>query len=138
MSNLLTIKNCKQLLLVSLLMVSALLLSKFGISAAFAQGLGESSNPIPVLNESTGGQTSFKALAVNIVNYFLYFLGFVATVMIIYGGAQYVTAAGAQEKVDNAKKIITYAIIGMIVILLSYTIVNTVLQSGTPGGQPQS
>ena len=65
------------------------------------------------------------------VNYFLTFLGIVAVIMIIYGGITYVTAAGQDEGIGNAKKIIMYALVGIIIILLSFAIVNTILGAGT-------
>jgi len=56
--------------------------------------------------------------------------------MIIYGGFLYVSAAGNDEKIGKAKKIIMYAIVGIIVILLSFAIVNTVLVAGTGAAAP--
>ena len=58
-----------------------------------------------------------------IVNYFLGFLGFIAVIFLIYAGVLMVTSSGDQAKVDKAKKIITYAIIGIVIIILSWTIV---------------
>ena len=72
---------------------------------------------------------SFREVALTIINYFLGFLGLLAVIMIIYGGVTYVTSAGNDESVGNAKKIIMYALIGIIVILLSFVVVNTVLSA---------
>lgn len=85
------------------------------------------------ISAATGGEGSIRALALRIVNYFLTFLGIVAVMMIIFGGVTYITAAGKQESVDNAKKIILYALVGIIIILLSFAIVNTILGSATAG-----
>lgn len=76
---------------------------------------------------ATGGETDFKALAQTILDYFLGFLGFLSIIMIIYGGILYVTSAGNDTNVEKAKKILLYAIVGIILILLSVAIVNTVL-----------
>ena len=46
--------------------------------------------------------------------------------MIIYGGIQYTTSAGDSGKVTNAKNTILYAIVGLIVSILAYAIVNFV------------
>ena len=91
--------------------------------------ISPSDNPQSVAS-ATGGQGSIRQLALQIVNFFLGFLGIVAVMMIIYGGFLYVTAAGNDEKVGQAKKIIMYAVIGIIIILVSFAIVNTVLQAG--------
>jgi len=40
-------------------------------------------------------------------------------------------AGGKQESVDNAKKIILYSLVGIIIVLLSFAIVNTVLGAAT-------
>jgi lysylphosphatidylglycerol synthetase-like protein (DUF2156 family) len=83
---------------------------------------------------ATGGEGSIRALVLKIVNYFLTFLGIVAVLMLIYAGVTYVTAGGEQDKVDSAKKIIMYALVGIIIILLSFAIVNTVLGAASGGG----
>ncbi|MBT3864925.1 hypothetical protein HOE67_04155 [Candidatus Peregrinibacteria bacterium] len=126
-----TKKMLKQGLLVLALMAGAIALFNFG-PIAFADLINPSDQP-DVLRSATGGEGSIRSLALRIVNYFLTFLGIVAVMMIIFGGVTYVTAAGKQESIDNAKKIILYAILGIIVILLAFAIVNTVLGAATGG-----
>ena len=114
-----------------LLTVSGLLI--FNVATVGAQGgslIDTTDNP-DVVAGATGDATSFRILAKRIVDYFLTFLGFIAVLMIIYGGILYVTAAGEQEKIDTAKKILMYAAVGIIVILLSFAIVNTIIGAGT-------
>ncbi len=57
--------------------------------------------------------------------------------MIIIGGLRYVVSGGNATAVTAAKNTILYAIVGVIVALLAYAIINFVLQSftgGTGGG----
>lgn len=61
------------------------------------------------------------------LNVFLGLVGIVAVAFLIYGGVQYITAAGDDSKAEKAKKTIMYAIIGLIVIGLSVIIVNFVI-----------
>ncbi len=103
------------------------------VPAVHAQGFISPTDNPGAISTATGGQGSFRQLALTIVNFFLTFLGLIAVVMIIYGGFLYVTAAGNQEKIESAKKIIMYAVIGIVVILLSFAIVNTILGAGTGG-----
>lgn len=110
----------------------ALMMSSM-IPAVHAQGFISPTDNPQAISTATGGQGSFRQLALTIVNFFLTFLGLIAVVMIIYGGFLYVSAAGNQEKIESAKKIIMYAVIGIVVILLSFAIVNTVLGAGTGG-----
>ena len=64
-----------------------------------------------------------------IINVVLGVLGIVAVVIIILGGVQYTTSAGDPGKVKKAKDTILYGIVGLIVALLAFAIVNFVLSS---------
>ncbi|AKM82239.1 TPA: hypothetical protein DD449_04055 [Candidatus Berkelbacteria bacterium] len=44
-------------------------------------------------------------------------------IAIIYSGIMYITSGGDQTKAENAKKNLLWAIIGMFVILFSYTVI---------------
>ena len=56
-------------------------------------------------------------------------LGLAAVVVIVLGGVSYVTSAGDPGKVKKAKDTILYGIIGLVVALLAFAIVNFVLTS---------
>ena len=56
-------------------------------------------------------------------------LGLVAVVVIILGGVSYTTSAGDPGKVKKAKDTILYGIIGLVVAILAFAIVNFVLSS---------
>jgi hypothetical protein len=119
----------KQALLVFALMVGALsLLSVLPVAGAAI--LNPTDNPEAV-SGATGGETTLRGLILTIVNYFLGFLGLLAVIMVIYGGVTYVSSAGNEEAVGKAKKIIMYALIGIVIILLSFVLVRMVLGSGT-------
>lgn len=72
----------------------------------------------------------FRATVIAYINYFLAFLGLLAVAFIIYAGILMVTAAGDEEAVTKGKNIILYAAIGIIIILLAWTIVNFVIGVG--------
>lgn len=120
----------KQALLVFGLMVGALTVVSLLPGVAGAAILSPGDNPAEV-SAATGGESSLRQLVLTMVNYFLTFLGIVAVIMVIYGGITYVTAAGKDEQIGNAKKIIMYALIGIVIILLSFALVNTILGAGT-------
>jgi len=65
----------------------------------------------------------------------LYLAAPITVLTIAVAGLRYVTSHGNQEAIDKAKKTLEFAIIGLIVIMLSYTIVrvaiNTLLQTNT-------
>lgn len=66
-----------------------------------------------------------------VINFLLFFIGVISVIMIIYGGIQYSTSAGDSGKVTNAKNTILYAVVGLIVAILAYAIVNFVIESFT-------
>ncbi len=72
-----------------------------------------------------------------ITNTLLFVLGAISVIMIIVGGLRYVISGGNSTAVTAAKNTILYAIVGVIVALLAYAIINFVLTSfsgGTGGG----
>lgn len=64
-----------------------------------------------------------------IINVVLGVVGFVAVVMIIMGGISFITSQGDAAKVTRARNTILYGVIGLIVAILAFAIVNFVLTS---------
>ena len=62
-----------------------------------------------------------------IVRILLGFLGIIAILIMLYGGFVWLTAAGNEEKVGTAKKIITAGIMGLVIIFVSYAIAEFVI-----------
>ena len=56
-------------------------------------------------------------------------VGFVAVVILIYGGVQYTLSAGDSAKVKRAKDTIMYGVIGLVIAILAFAIVNFVISS---------
>jgi len=73
------------------------------------------------------GTADLETTVIRIVQWVLGFLGLVAVIMIIYGGVIWMTAGGNDEKVAKAKKIITRAVIGLIIVLISWAIVALIM-----------
>lgn len=65
----------------------------------------------------------------NVVFWLLVFAGVVALVLIIYSGIKFITSSGDQKQVEGARKILTYAILGLILILLSFAIVRFIAET---------
>jgi ABC-type polysaccharide transport system permease subunit len=59
-----------------------------------------------------------------LINTGLMFSGTVAFAFIVVAAYQLMTSAGDAKKVQGAKGTLTYAIIGLVIVLLSYFIVN--------------
>lgn len=78
-------------------------------------------------NELILGSKDIRTTVGAIINVALGFLGVVAVVIILIGGFKYMTAGGAQEKIDNARKYIISGIIGLVIILSAYAITTFVI-----------
>ena len=76
-----------------------------------------------------GNDTPLEEQITTIVNVMLFVLGAIAVIMIIIGGIRYATSNGDQANVKAAKDIILYAVIGLVVAILSYAIVTFVVGS---------
>ena len=64
-----------------------------------------------------------------ITDILLFLVGAIAVIMLIIGGIRYVISGGDQSQVTAAKNTILYAIIGIVVALLAYAIVQFVLSA---------
>lgn len=62
-----------------------------------------------------------------IVNWFLGLVGLLAAIVLIWGGIKYIISLGDEDSAAEAKKLILYAIVGLIVIGLAAVLVNFVI-----------
>src|SRR3989344_9681189 len=75
------------------------------------------------------GTQDIRTTIASIINVAMGLLGIVAVVIILLGGFKWMTAAGNEEKVDKAKKMIFAGIIGLAIILSAYAISRFVIES---------
>jgi hypothetical protein len=79
-----------------------------------------------------GGDNSKPLFGTNgiftgIINTALFIIGALSVIMLIYGGIRYTISMGDAKNVESAKNTIMYAIIGVVIALLAYAIVNFVI-----------
>ncbi|HMH70201.1 MAG TPA: hypothetical protein VK502_02285 [Candidatus Saccharimonadales bacterium] len=91
-----------------------------GGGAGCAQGEGQ--------GEDLFGPTGiFKT----ITNVLLFVIGAISVIMLIIGGIRYVVSGGDAGAVTSAKNTILYAVVGIVVAILAYALVNFVISSFT-------
>lgn len=76
-------------------------------------------------------------IVATITKYLLGVLGASAIIMFLYGGFMMVFSAGNEEKLKKSRSILVWAIIGITIVLSSYSILNyvfTKMLSSTDGG----
>ena len=96
---------------------------------AFAQSAAFFDNPKGGTAPNVAAQGTLGSNITTMINYFLGLLGLIAVGFLIFAGVMMVTAGGNDEQITKSKKIITYAVIGIVIILLSFTVVQFVTSS---------
>lgn len=66
--------------------------------------------------------SDLKVVFENIVGYALGMAGIVLFILLLVAGFKYITSGGDPKAVEGAKKTLTSAVIGLVVILISYLI----------------
>lgn len=70
---------------------------------------------------------SLENVVINIINAVVGALALVAVIFVIVGGVNYMTSAGDSGKLQKAKNTILYAVIGLVICVLAFAIVNFVI-----------
>lgn len=96
--------------------------------AGNAQGKDQATCLFGNEDESCEGNGIFKT----VTNVLLFIIGAVSVIMLIIGGIRYTVSAGDSSAVTAAKNTIMYAIIGIIVAILAFAVVNFVITSFVP------
>lgn len=135
-------RNLKIVLIVACLVVGVGLFAAHGVSA---QNLTTADTGIATVGTNLGlPATDIRLVIARIIRAVLGFLGIVAVLIILYGGFQYMTAGGNEEKVSDAKKILINGVIGLVIVLSAFSIASFVVsklvgattgvEQGTVGG----
>lgn len=82
-------------------------------------------------SQSLFGNGTDQGLFRTIANVLLFVIGAISVIMLIIGGIRYTTSNGDQTAVTNAKNTIMYAIIGLVIAILSWALVDFVVGSLT-------
>jgi hypothetical protein len=100
----------------------------------FSLVFAETVNPLEELKNVAQGsglpqETDVPLLIGRIIRIFLSFAGLILVVMIIAGGILWMTSGGEEEKIKKAKGLIQSAVIGLAIVILSYTIAYFVIEA---------
>ena len=71
--------------------------------------------------------SDFAKIVENTLLWVLGIAGSIALFMLIVGGIMYITSGGDEQKVATAKKIFNFTVVGLILILLSYSVIKTLV-----------
>ena len=118
------------LMIVAILFVALFAFLAIDVSATFAQAAD-----LADVGEAAGLQeTSLFSVIGTTIGVFLSILGVIFLILVIYAGFLWMTAAGNDEKVAKAKRILIQAVIGLIITLSAFAITNFVVNALTGEG----
>jgi hypothetical protein len=119
---------------VSVILASLLALPviAFGVTTLVADSASAQLNLESGINSAKGtgapdNVTEDDGLIKKVVNLLLWAIGIISVIMIIIGGIRYATSNGDSNQVTAAKNTIMYAVIGLVIAIFAYAIVNFVL-----------
>lgn len=118
--------------LFGLLALQCLALSPMAIAPARAEGvnLWDDNNVANAAFSNIGfSRKDPREIVANIIKILLGFLGTIAVVLIIYAGFLWMTAGGKPDNTKKAKDIMSAAVTGLVIILISYGITLFVTQA---------
>jgi len=99
------------------------------VPVAFAQTtsssdlVGTMEGPAQAMQSTAGfGEFSLNSIIAAIIKIILSFLAIIFLVLLIFSGYRWMTAAGNEEAVTKAKHTIKTSIIGLVIVLMAYSI----------------
>lgn len=108
-----------------------------GIGANEVSNLGQNAGITFGLAGGKGAATTVQDAVIRVLELLLQLVGIVALAIFLWGGFRYLTSLGDETKAAAAKKIILYAVIGMLIIggsLLLLSVVGELLTGQNPVG----
>ena len=107
----------------------AFLVMPFLAYAQSAVSTGLSGSGMTSVFGTTGlnSSQSLSDLIVNVIRIMLLFAGAIAVFFVIVGGYQYIASGGNEETAEKGRKTLINAIIGIIVVVLAYAIINVIV-----------
>lgn len=111
-----------------------LLTVMFLFSPVLVLGQGIPSQIVPASCNGIGGCKSVCDIALvaqNLLNTGIFIAVFLSAILFAYAGWEAVTAGGNAEKMGNARKIFTNVLVGLIIILAGWVIIDTLMKTVT-------
>ena len=119
-------------ILISTLMVAVMV---FGVSIIYQTGNieivgavnSEITSGMNATSAGTSTPTDANVVIKNVTNIMFFIIGAVSVIMLIYGGIRYTTSGGNANSVTAAKNTIMYSIVGLVIAILAFAVVQFVV-----------
>ena len=118
----------------SIISIAIMTCAVFGASVLSTASLSGSASAQVSEGISTATTSEMKGKSIDgkdgliktVVNVLLWAVGILSVIMIIFSGFRYITSAGDASKTKSAQSTLTYSVVGLIVAIMAYAIVNMV------------
>ena len=129
----------KKIIITSLVTIAAIGLAVFAApvyaaSCGDGTAAGEAMCGVSQVDTSGTSSDTIYDTVKTIINVLLFVVGIIAVIMIIWGGISYVLSAGATDKAKQARDTIVYSVVGLVVSIVAFAIVQFVFSSLSGGG----
>lgn len=111
------------------------LLAKAEDTSGFSEGLQGAASNLETIGTETGTQSDLTKVIGQTINVVLGVLGILFVVLVVYAGILYLTSQGEDTNVKKAKKLLTQAVMGLVIVVAAYAISNFVLDALTASVQ---
>lgn len=101
----------------------------YAASCGDGTAAGEAMCGVSQIDNSGTSSTTIYDTVKTIINVLLFVVGIIAVIMIIWGGISYVLSSGAADKAKKARDTIVYSVVGLVVAITAYAIVQFVFSS---------
>lgn len=79
------------------------------------------------------GKLTFTGLVMSMIDIILWVVGILAVLFVIIGGVRYILASGNEEAAEAAKKMILHAVLGIVIVILSFVMIRIIVSALTLG-----
>lgn len=120
----------KKIFLASFVAISLLFVPALATAQAPSDGLdalNDQSEGVDDYGIQADDQEGVVELIATVIDWALYISGAIAVVFVIIGGYRYLTSGGNEEQATTGRKTVINALIGLVIIMLAYVIVNVVV-----------
>lgn len=119
----------------SIISIAIMTCAVFGASVLSAASLSGSASAQVSEGINTATTSEMKGKSIDgkdgliktVVNVLLWAVGILSVIMIIFSGFRYITSAGDASKTKSAQSTLIYSVVGLIVAIMAYAIVNMVI-----------
>ena len=94
------------------------------VPSAFCRGL---------FSLGPAGKLTFTGFVTSVIDILLWIVGILAVLFIIIGGIRYILSSGNEEAAEAAKKMIIHAVLGVVIVILSFVMIRIIVSALTLG-----